>query len=394
MEWLDVLRRIETGEDERTEFKRGLGDGSAVRRALCAFGNGEGGLIVLGVEEPGVIVGVRENAESVQERLTDFLQTGCSVPISARSGRHEDPNGWVHWIEVPRQPRGFEPLHCDGRFWIRRQRSSVEPSPNERQELFNNFGFVLTEEQVIRAAGPDDIDLNTFRDFMRAQGLDADEEPQPRVEDDVRNAGVLVETDGRLVPTLYGVMVFGRDPQNHPQTSSFFVQCAAYAGTDSGADVISVGESKGRLEDQVRRSLGWFASLGRRESYRGILREDRTAKLERALREALVNAVIHREYAITGSPVLFEAFSDRIDVTSPGALPNHMEVESVRAGSRPRSRNESMAHAMVVARLMERRGRGWPVMRRAMRDFNGTEPELVNEERGKFVRVRFRLETP
>ena len=68
-----------------------------------------------------------------------------------------------------------------------------------------------------------------------------------------------------------------------------------------------------------------------------------------------------------------------------------MEVESVRAGSRPRSRNESMAHAMVVAKLMERRGRGWPLMRRTMRDFNGTEPNLLNEDRGKFVRVTFRL---
>ena len=393
MDWLDVLRRIEADEDERTEFKRGLGNGSAVCRALCAFGNGEGGLIILGVVNPGVIVGVRENPEHVQERLTDFLQTGCSVPISARCGRHEDPSGWVHWIEVPRQPRGFEPLHHRGRFWIRRQRSSVEPSPTERQELFNNFGFVLTEEQVIRAAGVDDIDANAFRAFLRAQRLEADEDPQPSIEEDMRNAGILVESDGGLYPTLYGVMAFGRDPQCHPQTSSFFVQCAAYSGSDRGSDAVSVGESKGRLEDQIRRSLGWLASLGRREIYRGIVREDNREELERALREALVNAVIHREYAITGSQVLFEVFSDRIDVTSPGVLPNHMEVESVRSGSRLRSRNESMAHAMVVARLMERRGRGWPVMRRAMREYNGTEPELVNEERGKFVRVSFRVDS-
>ena len=121
------------------------------------------------------------------------------------------------------------------------------------------------------------------------------------------------------------------------------------------------------------------------------MREDVPLIPESALHEALVKAVIHREYAITGSSVLFEVFVDRIDVTSPGTLPNHMEVESVRAGSRPRSRNESMAHAMVVAKLMERRGRGWPLMRRTMRDFNGTEPDILNEERGKFVRVTFRL---
>lgn len=392
MEWLDVLRRIEAGEDDRTEFKREPGDLSAVGKAVCAFGNAKGGLIVLGVENSGTIVGVSENPETVQERLTDFLQTGCSVPVSARCGSHEDPKGWVHWIEVPRQPRGYEPLHHRGRFWIRRQRSSVEPSPSERQELFNHFGFVLTEEQVIRSASVEDIDFNAFGTFLRAQGIDADEQPQPSIEDDMRNAGILAESDGRLSPTLYGALVFGRDPQSHPQTSSFFIQCAAYAGEDRASDVVSVAESRGRLEDQINRSLGWFRSLGRREVYRGILREDIPLIPERALREALVNAVIHREYAITGSSVLFEVFSDRIDVTSPGTLPNHMEVESVRSGSRPRSRNESMAHAMVVARLMERRGRGWPLMWRAVHEFNGTEPELVNEENGKFVRVTFRID--
>ena len=391
MEWLDVLWRIEANEAWRTEFKRGLGDLSDIGKAICAFGNGDGGLIVLGVDKSGSIVGVKEDPEQVQERLTNFLQSGCSTPVSARCGRYEDPNGWVHWIEVPRQLRRFEPLHYDGRFWIRRERASVPPSPTERQELFNDFGFVLTEEQVIRAATIDDIDHDAFRSFLYAQGLETDEEPQPPREDDMRNAGLLAMSDGNLHPTLYGVMVFGRDPQNHPQTASFFIQCAAYAGLDRATDVVSVADAKGRLEDQINRAMGWCRSLGRREIYRGILRQDVPLIPDSALREALVNAVIHREYAITGSSVLFEVFSDRIDVTSPGTLPNHMAVESVRAGSRPRSRNESMAHAMVVAKLMERRGRGWPLMRRTMREFNGTEPDILNEERGKFVRVTFRL---
>ena len=114
---------------------------------------------------------------------------------------------------------------------------------------------------------------------------------------------------------------------------------------------------------------------------------------EPALREALVNAVIHRDYAITGSQILLEVFDDRIAVTSPGALPNHMTVEQARRGGAPRSRNEMMANAMVVRGLMERRGRGWLTMRHAMARFNGTEPELVNDERNRFVRVTFRTGT-
>ena len=293
---------------------------------------------------------------------------------------------------MPRQPRGFEPLHYDGRFWIRRERSSVQPSPAELQELFNAFGFVLTEEQTIRAASTDDIDVAAFRSFLRAQGLETDQDPQPAREEDMRNAGVLTLADGQLRPTLYGSMVFGSEPQNHPQTSNFFIQCAAYAGVDRASDTISVSDAKGRLEDQVKRAVDWCAILGKREEYRNILREDVPLIPDRATREALLNAVIHREYAFTGSTVLFEVFSDRVDVMSPGALPNHMAVESVRSGSRLRSRNESMAHAMVVAQLMEKRGRGWPLMRRAMRESNGTEPEIVNDEREKFVRVTFRLD--
>ena len=391
MEWTNILQRIEAGEDRTAEFKREFrNDLSAIGKAVCAFANCEGGLIVLGIDDAGSIVGLSADPYEVHERLTSFLQTGCSAPVGARYGRHETENGWIHWIEVPRI-RGPEPLRYGGRFYIRRERSSVEPSPAELQELFNNFGFVLTEEQTVRWANANDIDMNAFRSFMEAQGLETHEEPQPSQEDDLRNSGVLAEAEGALYPTLYGLMVFGKTSQWQRQMGNFVIRCSAYAGRDAGADVILADERKGRIEDQVRGALNWAASLGRTETYRGLLREDRSLIPESVLREALVNAVVHRDYSITGTPVLLEVFDDRVSVTSPGALPNHMTVESVQVGSRPRSRNESMAHAMMVAGLMEQRGRGWPVMRRAMLDFNGIEPEILNDRGGKIVRVTFRL---
>ena len=70
------VRRIEAGEDRRTEFKRGLGDLSAIGRAMCAFANTDGGVIIVGVEDSREVTGVREDAERVQERLTSFLQNG------------------------------------------------------------------------------------------------------------------------------------------------------------------------------------------------------------------------------------------------------------------------------------------------------------------------------
>ena len=391
MEWTDVLDRIAEGESGRTEFKSELGNLRAIGRAICAFANTEGGVIIVGVDDSREIVGVEEDTERVQERLTSFLQAGCSSPVNASVGSHEDPKGRIHWIEVPRQ-RGFEPLRYGGRVWVRRQRSSVEPSPTELQELYNAFGYILTEERPIQAATTTHVDLEAFRAYLRRLGLDTEYEPQPNDEDDLRNRGVLADLGGVLHPTLYGVLAFGKEPQLYPQTRNFRVECVSYQGDDRASNVLQVADTAGRLDEQVRRALGWFSSLGRFESYRGLIREDRPLLPQVALREALVNSVVHRDYAVTGSKVLLECFATHVDITSPGGLPNHMRVESVRAGGHPRSRNESMANYMLVMGFMEQRGRGWPVMRRAMREFNGTEPEIIQDESGTYVRVRFHLE--
>ncbi len=392
MEWLNILKRIELGEDRHTEFKRGLGDFSSVGRAICAFANTEGGIIILGVDDKSQeIVGVKEDSERVQERLTAFLQTGCSTPVSAQSGRHEDPNGWVHWIEVPRQ-RGYEPLRQAGRVWVRRERSNVQPSPTELQELYNVFGYILTEERTIQAATPEHIDLQVFRDYLRAMGINTFGDVQPDGMDDLRNRGVVTQLGNEIHPTLYGVLAFGKEPQRYPQTGNFQVECVAYEGNDRASRTLQVADARGTLYEQVSRSVGWFADLGRFESYRNLVREDRPLLPKPALREALVNAVVHRDYAITGSKVLLEAFSHHVDVTSPGGLPNHMSVESVRAGAHPRSRNESMANYMVVRGLMEQRGRGWLIMRKEMRDFNETEPDLTQDDQSTSVKVTFHLD--
>ena len=94
---------------------------------------------------------------------------------------------------------------------------------------------------------------------------------------------------------------------------------------------------------------------------------------------ALVNAVVHRDYVLTGSDVLLEVYDRHVDVTSAGTLPNQMTVESVRAGAHLRSRNESIANYMLAKGFMEKRGRGWPLMRMAMLEFNETEPDIIQE---------------
>ncbi|MBN2495100.1 MAG: hypothetical protein JXR96_10950 [Deltaproteobacteria bacterium] len=110
-----------------------------------------------------------------------------------------------------------------------------------------------------------------------------------------------------------------------------------------------------------------------------------------AVREAVVNAVAHRDYAITGSQIMLEVFSDRLVVKSPGPLPNTITIDSVKRGGRPRSPNESIANFLLAMQKMEKRGRGWAVMRRAMLEHNGSEPEIEEDREARFVSVTLRL---
>ncbi len=388
MDWLNVLDRIQTGEDEHTELGRYRSFSEKDwQKSACAFANTEGGLIVLGVRDDQVIDGVPMDPDAVQERLTDSLRSGLSSPLQARLGRHQDPNGWVHWIEVARM-RGPEPLRYKGQVYVRRGRSNDEPSSSELQELYNVFGLVFTEERIVPGTSIDDIELTSFRRYWQAKGLTFDLDDEIPIETDLFNREVLDhDIDGRLRATVFGLLCFGKEPQGFPPTRNFWVDLVAYAGTDRGDDVLLSGEARGRLDEQVARAEGWLKALGRSERYQGLQREDRWILPLPAFRECVVNAVAHRDYAILGSRILVEVFDDRVVITSPGAFPNHKRRESVLAGGTPRSRNESIANVLFDLGLMEQRGSGFPRIRRAMRDFNETEPLLEDDPDERWVRV-------
>jgi ATP-dependent DNA helicase RecG len=390
MDWTEVRERLLQGEDEETEFKLWPAFPKKVGAAVCALANSGGGLLVLGVDDGGELRGVEEDPEVVQEKLTSLLQTGLSAPVQARLGQRTEGARAIHWIEV-RRSRGPEPLRYGGRFYVRRGRASVEPSSAELKERFNLFRFVLTEEQIVPGTSPSDLDLEVFDSFLRRLGLDLEEEPQVDRLDDLRTRGVVALDDGVARLTLYGLLCFGRQPQSFAPSRSAWVQLVAYAGEDRASEVLLSGEAKGRLDEQVERSLGWLKSLGVREEYGPIVRVDQPLVPLRAFREAVVNAVVHRDYAVLGSKVLVEVFRDRIDVTSPGVLPNHTTVASALAGGHPRTRNELLANYLMVRGLMEGRGRGLPIVAREMREWNGTAPEMVSSSEGRFVRLTLKL---
>ena len=387
MDWLQVLQRIAGGEDEQTEFKEWDGNAEKIARTMCAMSNGSGGLILIGVADDGTIVGVSEEPEAVTEKLTALLHTGLSAPVSARLRRQQAPGGWVHWLEVPRNG-GPEPLKRGGRVYVRRGRSTVEPSAADLRDLYNAYGFILTEEQFVPGATVSDLDSEVFRAFLSAQQFDLLSPPQPSLDDDMRNRDVLRDDGGTLRPTVYGVLCFGRSPQAHRHLTNAKVVMTAFAGRDRAAPVTVTGEALGRVDEQVERVEGWMRALPHRERWEGTRRFEVPLVPPKAIREAIVNAIAHRDYALVGSPVLLDVFADRLEVTSPGALPNHLTVDAVMAGGVPRSRNEAIANYLAVrGKMMEKRGRGLPVIRGELRAAGAGEPVLKNDRESRIVRL-------
>lgn len=385
MELEAILKTIQGGESHVVEFKRDA-DLKKIGKALAAFANTDGGILLLGVSDDGKVVGIQDDSETLTERITSFLQNGLSAPVQARLGREMLSEGRIHWIEVPRQ-RGFEPLRYGGSVYVRRARSSVEPGPSELAELYNMFGYIVTEERTVAGVGVDELDLNSFQSYLKRLGLDIEVEPQIAVEDDLRSRGVLADLGGSACATVYGLLAFGKSPQSYPQTQNFFIQCVSYAGEDRAAEVIEVLDAKGQLDDQVRKTLGWLTAQPRREVYRGIERIDIPLLPPKAAREVVVNAVAHRDYAIMGSKILVEKFSNRVEFTSPGRLTNGLTPDSVRRGGNPRARNQSITNFLLTMGLMEQRGRGWPIIEAALRE-QGLAPPVLEEDRdARWVRV-------
>jgi ATP-dependent DNA helicase RecG len=380
-----ILKAIHEGEPDSVEFKRDA-DLKKIGKAISAFANSDGGILILGVSDDGKVVGIQDNSESLTERITSFLQNGLSAPVQARLGREVLPEGRIHWIEVPRQ-RGFEPLRYAGNVYVRRARSSVEPGPSELAELYNMFGYIVTEERTVAGVGLDELDLPSFQRYLKRLGLDLEAEPQIAIENDLISRGVLAELGESACATIYGLLAFGKSPQAYSQTQNFFVQCVSYAGKDRAAEVIEVLDAKGQLDEQVRKTLGWLTAQPRREVYRGIERIDIPLLPPKAAREVVVNAVAHRDYAIIGSKILVERFSDRVEFTSPGRLTNGLTPDSVRRGGNPRARNQSITNFLLASGLMEQRGRGWPIIEAALREQGLAAPILEEDREARWVRV-------
>lgn len=245
----------------------------------------------------------------------------------------------------------------------------------ERRRIAEPF-----EERSVQNATLSDIDLALFEEYCHRRFGPDEESEQSDVETRLINLKLAARLEGgAVVPTVVGLLLFGQIPVSQHLPGAF-VDCVCYrkniADADQQIDAKSFHEPVSEQIVEAVRFVKRWAPVAAEKTLEG--RKDHSAFSLRAVHEAVVNAVVHRDYCLYGSNVRVFLFADRLEVSNPGGLHNTIRSENLFAGCQPYRRNQALCgflrdyESPITGRaLMEARGEGFRMMVREARRIGG-----------------------
>ncbi|HCC33212.1 MAG TPA: transcriptional regulator [Clostridiales bacterium] len=353
----EILDQLRAGEDARAQFKEvRFGDRGVVSpntedmAGQCvAFANAEGGVIYLGVDDEGVVQGIPEDRmDTAEQWIVNIATNNCVPPIrpilrKEVLTRPDGSEGRVLLVEVRRGL--YVHRTSGGRYYVRVGSVTRDLTPAELARLFQQRGraFVF-DEQAVFTATQDDLDRPSLeRVFGKSPGI-----PWP---DLLCNTRVVApDEEGIERPTVAGLLVFGRSPKEH--LPSAYIDAAVYRTDQLTSDALAHSQSfEGPAGDQIDEATAFVERFMLKPARKPGGREDFPQYVTGAIHEAIVNAVAHRDYSIAGAKIRLFLFSDRLELYSPGALPNTVTLETMPF--RVFTRNQLLVN--FLARMKSRR---------------------------------------
>lgn len=378
----ELFDKIRLGEDSTLELKavRFSGDRMTGPEAgdladeLAAFGNVASGVVVLGVDDRSrSIVGIPEDRlDLVETTIRDAVNDRIQPPLPVRIERLELPDleGTPRAVTRIDVPRSLFVHRSPGGYLYRLGSSKREMTPEMLARLFQQRSqsrMIRFDEQAVPDALPEFIETELWRRFA------------PEIADDetvmLRKLRLLVDTDGgeageRL--SVAAVLMCTSEP--HRWLRAARIEAVHYRGVERDGNYQRDARTiTGPLDHQVTTAHEWVLSRMSIGAVKDPGRAEVPQFASRAIFEALVNAVAHRDYAIYGSAIRLFVFDDRLELYSPGALPNTMDVDSMPL--RQFTRNELIASLLAKVQVdpatgvprqafMEKRGEGVPLILR------------------------------
>ncbi len=402
MNRVELRELIANGEGSGVEFKRDEVENHDLAAELVAFANFAGGVVLLGVEDDGSVGGT--SRADLEEWVAELCRAKIDPPLIPYFSwvREAEPGRDVAVVRVIAGPAKPYALVHRGRrrYLIRVASTNREATSHELERMFQEAGRVVYGAKPVPGGTLDDLDLRRLRSYLGhvlGGSAPADGDASAWVPLLV-NLELMIEAGGVIAPTVDGMLLFGANPKRFlPQSgvrglafAGATADYAARADEDIRGSLVPLVDRQGEVVETglVEQALAFVTrNTAPDAGLEGGQRVDRAAYPAEALREAVVNALVHRDYSVTGTDVTLTVFDERLEIVSPGRLPNTVTVEGLRAGFRY-ARNQTLVNVMRDYRYVDFRGMGIrdKMIPSMLRD-NGVEPEFEDCEQSFLVRL-------
>jgi ATP-dependent DNA helicase RecG len=393
----ELIELILHGENSGVEFKRDDIPPERLAAEIAALLNLEGGHILLGVEDDGSISGLAREPVKTEEWVMQVARDHVLPAINPYWETLDwQPGAVIGVISLPADAPDKPYKAKRGASWITRVRvgtTTRDASREEEERLYQQSGRVRYGLKPVPGATLGDFDRQRLRDYF-SRVLQGAVPPNDDVDQWQRllcNLDLATETAGRVTATVDGMLLFGKNLNRFLPQSGIRAICYPGEGPDyatradedlKGPMIPLAAPDSSLIEpgvvdrawDFVRRNTSPSANL------EGAKRVDHWEFPQEVIREAVVNALVHRDYSIAGTDIMLLIFSNRLEIMSPGRLPNTVTPDGMRVGMRY-ARNQTLVNVMRDYGYVDARGMG--VRNKiipGMRAHNDTEPDLVEEE--------------
>ena len=381
---MDIKELTHRGESQSLEFKESLKLKDEIGETVSAFSNSDGGTIIVGASDNGGVPGV-DIGKNTLEELANYIKRNTDPHIFPSVKIQEVGRESVVVVEV--KGSAEKPVFFKNHAYKRVGKTNQMISSSELRKLAKESGGrVYWDERVCEDADLEDIEEEKVRWFLKEarheRGLDINESSS--VEDALLRLKLLKAEK----PTNGAVLLFGRDPQRKFIQSE--IKCIRFKGVGVTGEMIDLRTVDGDVFDQLIEAEKFIfnnIALSAWIEDGKIQRQERWEYPPKAIREALANAISHRDYETT-SKVQVRIFDDRMEFWNPGRLPEGWTVETLRHVHESIPRNPAIAKQFFWVKYIEEVGTGTNKIIEWCIDWGLPEPEF--EFTGTSLVVTFR----
>jgi len=365
MEASELLEIIARDEDSKHQFKANISNEISLAQEMIAFSNTLGGLLIIGASDDGSISGLtRDDMGRLNNLVSNTTSQQIKPPINPITENISLDDGLVMVVYIL---KGISKPYMDknGVIWVKSGADKRKATSREEiQRMYQSAGLLHGDEIPVSTMTVSDIDTTIFSSFYEKQYEETFDEQDLSLKQIIENLNLSREG----VLNIAGALLFGKNVEH--RLPAFIVKCVTYPNADIDEDeYIDSQDISGTLKHVFDDTLGFILRNVKRVQNGQNVNSLGELEIPKIVFEELVaNALIHRDYFIS-APVRIFIFSDRIEIISPGHLPNNLTIANIKNGN---SNIRNPIIASFATKLLPYRGLGSGI-RRALKAYDKIE---------------------